>query len=68
MDWIDLAQDRDRWYLSNSNHKECSKFPSPRSIDTSDQRLLQPFKGPVAVAVCFTGIIIALVKCLSILN
>ena len=63
--WID----RDRWYcLSNRNHKECSKFPPPQSIDTSDQRLLHPFKGPGAVAVCFTGIKIVLMKCLSIFN
>ena len=41
---------------------------SSTSIDTSDQRLLQLFKGPGAVAVCFTGIKTALVNCLSIFN
>ena len=37
-------------------------------IHTSDQGLLRLFTSPSAVAVCFTGIKIALVKCLSVFN
>jgi hypothetical protein len=64
MEWIYLAQDRDRWYcLSNRNQNELSKFPPPQSIDMSDHRLLHFFKVPGTVALCFTGVKIALVQC-----